>query len=102
VDNGLADVAVMRDRAAKKLMSDKPSQYRAVGQSVDAPGFALIAHKSVSDGTRGKLRQAALALSKDGSTLATDARAGLRTSPFVAGKDDEFAALQRMMATWAN
>jgi ABC-type phosphate/phosphonate transport system substrate-binding protein len=102
LDNGIADVAVMRDRAAKKHMADNSSKYRVVGQSVDAPGFALIAHKSVSDTMRGKLRQAALALNKDGSPLAVEARAGLRTSPFVAGKDDEFEALQRMMAASAH
>src|SRR6185503_8467208 len=77
LDNGITDVAVLRDRAAKKLMADKSSKYRVVGQSVDAPGFALIAHKSVPENMRGKIRQAALALNKDESTLAKEARAGL-------------------------
>ena len=102
LDNGIVDVAVMRDRIAKKVMTDKPSTYRIVGQLVDAPGFALIAHKSVPETLRSKLRQAALALNKDESALAVEVRAGLRTSPFVAGKDDEFQALQRMMMSWAH
>jgi ABC-type phosphate/phosphonate transport system substrate-binding protein len=101
LDNGIADVAVMRDRVVRKLMADNPSKYRVVGQTVDAPGFALIAHKSVPARMRDKLRQAALALSDDASALAAEARANLRTSPFVAGKDDEFEPLQRMMAAWA-
>jgi ABC-type phosphate/phosphonate transport system substrate-binding protein len=101
LDNGIADVAVMRDRVVRKLMADNPSKYRIVGQTVDAPGFALIAHKSVPARMRDKLRQAALALNDDASPLAAEARANLRTSPFVAGKDDEFDALQRMMAAWA-
>jgi ABC-type phosphate/phosphonate transport system substrate-binding protein len=101
LDNGMVDVAVMRDRGAKKAMADKPSAYRVVGQLVDAPGFALIAHKSVPDKLRAKLQQAAISLNEDGSTRATEARAGLKTSPFVAGKDDEFQALQKMMTSWA-
>lgn len=102
LDSGIVEVAVMRDRIAKKAMTDKPSAYRIVGQTVDAPGFALIAHNSVPDNLRRKLRQAALALNQDGSVLATEVRVGLKTSPFVPGKDDEFYALQRMMAAWAN
>jgi ABC-type phosphate/phosphonate transport system substrate-binding protein len=101
LENGMVDVAVMRDRGAKKAMADKPSAYRVVGQLVDAPGFALIAHKSVPDKLRAKLQQAAISLNEDGSTRATEARAGLKTSPFVAGKDDEFQALQKMMTSWA-
>jgi ABC-type phosphate/phosphonate transport system substrate-binding protein len=101
LDNGIVDAVVMRDRVVKKLMADKPSAYRIVGKTVDAPGFALIAHKSVPDGLRAKVRQAALALNKDGSALATEVRANLRTSPFVAGRDDDFQSLQRMMAMWA-
>jgi ABC-type phosphate/phosphonate transport system substrate-binding protein len=101
LDNGMVDVAVMRDRGAKKAMAEKPSAYRVVGQLVDAPGFALIAHKSVPDKLRAKLQQAAIALNEDGSTRATEVRAGLKTSPFVAGKDDEFQALQKMMTSWA-
>lgn len=102
LDSGITDVAVLRDRIAEKLMKDKPARYRVVGKTVDAPGFALIAHKSVTETVRGKLRQAALALNKDGSALANEARTGLRTSPFVAGKNDEFASLQRMMDSWAH
>ena len=101
LDNGMVDVAVMRDRGAKKAMADKPSAYRVVGQLVDAPGFALIAHKSVPAALRAKLQQAAIALNEDASTRATEARAGLKTSPFVAGQDDEFQALQKMMTSWA-
>ena len=101
LDNGIVDVIVMRDRVVRKLMADKPSVYRVVGKTVDAPGFALIAHKSVPESTRTKVRQAAVALSKDASALAVEARDNLRASAFVAGKDDEFAPLQRMMAAWA-
>jgi hypothetical protein len=72
-----------------------------VGQLVDAPGFALIAHKSVPDKLRAKLQQAAISLNDDGSARATEVRTGLKTSPFVPGKDDEFQALQRMMTAWA-
>jgi hypothetical protein len=68
---------------------------------VDAPGFALIAHKSVPDKVRAKLQQAAIALNDDGSAHATEVRSGLKTSPFMAGKDDEFQALQKMMTSWA-
>ena len=102
LDNGIVDVAVMRDRILKKALVEKPSAYRAVGQLLDAPGFALIAHKSVPDKLRAKLQQAALGLNEDGSAPAAEARAGLRTSPFVAGKNDEFQALQRMMTTWGS
>jgi ABC-type phosphate/phosphonate transport system substrate-binding protein len=102
LDNGIVDVAVMRDRILKKASADKPSAYRVVGPLVDAPGFALIAHKSVPDRLRSRLQQAALALNEDESARAKEARAGLRTSPFVAGKDDEFQALQRMMTSWAS
>src|SRR6185436_14691009 len=102
LDSGIADVAVFRDRIAEKLLKDKPARYRIVGKTVDAPGFALIAHKSVPETMRAKLRQAALALNKDGSALAVEVRAGLKTSPFVAGKDDEFQALERMMMRWAH
>jgi hypothetical protein len=28
-------------------------------------------------------------------------RSGLKTIPFMAGKDDEFQALQKMMTSWA-
>lgn len=101
LDNGMVDAAVMRDRGAKKAMADKPSAYRVVGQLVDAPGFALIAHKSVPDKLRAKLQQAAISLNEDGSARATEVRTGLKTSPFVPGKDDEFQALQRMMTAWA-
>src|SRR6185295_10213626 len=97
LDNGMVDVAVMRDRFLKKALAEKPSAYRVVGPLVDAPGFALIVHKSVPDKVRARLQQAALALNEDGSARAAQARAGLKTSPFVAGKDDEFQALQRMM-----
>jgi ABC-type phosphate/phosphonate transport system substrate-binding protein len=102
LDNGIVDVAVMRDRILKKALAEKPAAYRAVGQLVDAPGFALIAHKSVPDKLRAKVQQAALGLYEDGSAPAAEARAGLRTSPFVAGKSDEFQALQRMMTTWGS
>src|SRR5712691_525175 len=74
VDNGIADVAVIRDH---------------------------FAHKLVAEDMRAKVRRAALALNKDSSALAVEARTGLRTSPFVAGRDDEFLALQRMMDTSA-
>jgi ABC-type phosphate/phosphonate transport system substrate-binding protein len=101
LDNGIADVAVIRDRSAQKIVSAQPSRFRIVGQTVDAPGFALIAHKQVAEDMRAKLRRAALALNKDSSALALEARTGLRTSPFVAGRDDEFLALQRMLETSA-
>ncbi len=99
LDNGIADVAVIRDRTAQKIVSAQPSRFRIVGQTVDAPGFALIAHKLVPEDMRVKLRRAALALNKDSSALAVEARTALKTSPFVAGRDDEFLALQRMMDT---
>ncbi len=101
VDNGIADVAVIRDRTAQKIVSAQPSRFRIVGQTVDAPGFALIAHKLVPEDMRVKLRRAALALNKDSSALAVEARTALKTSPFVAGREDEFLALQRMMDTSA-
>ena len=101
LDNGIADVAVIRDRTAQKIVSAQPSRFRIVGQTVDAPGFALIAHKLVPEDMRVKLRRAALALNKDSSALAVEARTALKTSPFVAGRDDEFLALQRMMDTSA-
>src|SRR6266446_194618 len=101
VDTGTADVAVIRDRSAQKIVSEQPSRFRIVGQTVDAPGFALIAHKQVAEDMRAKLRRAALALNKDSSALAVEARTALKTSPFVAGRDDEFLALQRMMDTSA-
>ena len=102
LESGIADAAVIGDRAVKKLMAEKPFPYRAIGQSVDAPGFALIAHRSVSDDRRAKLRQAAVALNKDPSPLATETRARLRTGAFAAARDDEFQALQGMMARWAH
>ena len=102
LNSGLADVAVIGERAVKKLTADKSFTYRVIGQTVDVPGFALIAHKSVSDKSRGKLRQAAVTLDKDPSALAIEARARLRTGSFAAAKDDEFQALARMMATWAH
>jgi len=101
LDNGIADVAVIRDRTAQKIVSAQPSRFRIVGQTVDAPGFALIAHKLVPEDMRVKLRRAALALNKDSSALAVEARTALKTSPFVAGREDEFLALQRMMDTSA-
>jgi ABC-type phosphate/phosphonate transport system substrate-binding protein len=101
LDSEIVDVAVIRDRAAKKLVAEK-SGYRVIGQTIDAPGFALIAHKSVAEPLRNKLRQAAIGLNSDPSPLAVEARSGLRTSPFVVGRDDDFAALQRMMETWAS
>jgi ABC-type phosphate/phosphonate transport system substrate-binding protein len=102
LDSGLADAAVIGERAVKKLTADKSFTYRVIGQTVDVPGFALLAHKSVSDKSRGKLRQAAVMLDKDPSALAIEARARLRTGAFAAAKDDEFQALARMMATWAH
>src|ERR1700704_4223173 len=101
LSNGVVDVAVMRDRLGQKIAADKPSVYRIVGQTLDGPGFALIAHRSVSEQLRGKLRQAAIALNSDPSPLAVQARARLRTSPFLPGKEGEFLALQRMMDTSA-
>lgn len=97
LDSGIVEVAVMRNQAATKLTTDKPNDYRIVGVTVDAPGFALIAHKSVSESVRSKVRDAVIALNGDASPLAAEARAGLTTSPLVAGRDDEFATLQRMM-----
>jgi len=102
LDSGLADVAVIGERAVKKLTADKSFSYRVIGQTVDVPGFALLAHKSVSDKSRGKLRQAAVTLDKDPSALAIEARARLRTGSFAAAKDDEFQALARMMAMWGH
>jgi ABC-type phosphate/phosphonate transport system substrate-binding protein len=99
LNNGVVDVAVMRDRLGQKIAAEKPSVYRIVGQTLDGPGFALIAHRSVSEQLRGKLRQAAMALNSDPSPLAVRARERLRTSPFLPGKEGEFLALQRMMET---
>jgi len=100
LNNDMVEVAVMRDRAAQKLLAENPGRYRIVGQTVEAPGFALIAHKSVPEAVRAKLRQAALALNADPSPLAGETREGLKSSPFVPGRDNEFAPLQRMMETW--
>lgn len=102
LENGIADVAVIGDRAVKKLIADKSFAYRIVGKTVDVPGFALIAHKSISEDNRAKLRQAAVMLNTDRSALAAEARAPLRTGAFAAAKNDEFQALQRMMAMWAH
>lgn len=101
LNSGLADVAVIGERAVKKMMADKSYTYRAVGETVDVPGFALVAHRSVSTNARAKLRQAATALGKDSSALGVEARARLRTGEFAAARDDEFKALQRMMTAWA-
>jgi len=97
LDNGLADVAVFRDLIAQKLMSSQPARFRIVGDTLDAPGFALIAHKMVPKELREKLRRASLALNKDPSPLALEARSGIKMSPFVTGRPDEFVALQRIM-----
>ncbi len=102
LNNGVVDVAVMRDRLGQKIAAEKPSVYRIVGQTLDGPGFALIAHRSVSEPLRAKLRQAAIALNSDPSPLAVQARERLRTSPFLPGKEGEFLALQRMMDTPAS
>jgi len=99
LDNGVVDVAVMRDRLGRKIAAEKPLEYRILGQTLEGPGFALIAHRSVSEPLRAKLRQAALALNDDPSPLAVQARGSLRTSPFLPGQDGEFIALQRMMDT---
>ncbi len=99
LDNGVVDVAVMRDRLGQKIAAEKPSNYRMAGQTLDGPGFALIAHRSVSEPLRAKLRQAAIALNSDPSPLAVQTRGRLRTSPFVPGQNGEFLALQRMMDT---
>jgi len=102
LDNGVVDVAVMRDRLGRKIAAEKPSDYRILGQTLEGPGFALIAHRSVSEPLRAKLRQAAIALNNDPSPLAVQARARLRTSPFLPGQDGEFLALQRMMDARGN
>jgi len=102
LENGVVDVAVMRDRVGQKIAAEKPSEYRILGQTLDGPGFALIAHRSVSEPLRAKLRQAAIALNNDPSPLAVQTRARLRTSPFLPGQDGEFLALQRMMDTRGN
>ncbi len=102
LENGVVDVAVMRDRVGQKIAAEKPSEYRIMGQTLDGPGFALIAHRSVSEPLRAKLRQAAIALNNDPSPLAVQTRARLRTSPFLPGQDGEFLALQRMMDTRGN
>ena len=102
LENGVVDVAVMRDRVGQKIAAEKPSDYRILGQTLDGPGFALIAHRSVSEPLRAKLRQVAIALNNDPSPLAVQTRARLRTSPFLPGQDGEFLALQRMMDTRGN
>jgi len=102
LDNGVVDVAVMRDRLGQKISAEKPSSYRMAGQTLDGPGFALIAHRSVSEPLRAKLRQAAIALNSDPSPLAVQTRGRLRTSPFVPGQNGEFLALQRKMDTRGN
>jgi ABC-type phosphate/phosphonate transport system substrate-binding protein len=99
LDNGVVEVAVMRDRLGRKIVAEKPSDYRILGQTLEGPGFALIAHRSVSEPLRAKLRQAAIALNNDPSPLAVQTRERLRTSPFLPGQDREFLALQRMMDT---
>jgi len=99
LENGVVDVAVMRDRLGQKIAAEKPSEYRILGQTLDGPGFALIAHRSVSEPLRAKLRRAAIALNDDPSPLAVQARMRLRTSPFLPGQDGEFLALQKMMDT---
>src|SRR2546430_13538024 len=99
LDNGGVDVAVMRDRLGRKIAAEKPSDYRILGQTLEGPGFALIAHPSVSEPLRARLRQAAIALNDDPSPLAVQARGRLRTRPFLPGQDAEFIALQRMMDT---
>ena len=98
LNNDIAEVAVMRDRTAQKLISSQqPPRFKIVGLTADAPGFGLIAHKAVSEDVRAKLRRAALGLNGDSAALAVEVRAGLRTSPFVASHSDDFAPLQRMM-----
>jgi ABC-type phosphate/phosphonate transport system substrate-binding protein len=97
LNNDIAEVAVMRDRTAQKLISSQPSRFKIVGLTANAPGFGLIAHKAVSEDIRAKLRRATLALNRDSSALAVEVRAGLRTSPFVTAQSEDFAALQRMM-----
>jgi len=99
LENGVVDVAVMRDRLGQKIAAEKPSEYRILGQTLDGPGFALIAHRSVSEPLRAKLRRAAIALNDDPSPLAVQTRGRLRTSPFLPGQDGEFLALQKMMDT---
>lgn len=100
LENDLLDVAVMRDRAAKKLAGDHPGKYRIIGFSVEAPGFALVVHKTVPEPMRNKLRQVALALNDDASALAVDARGAIKTSSFVLCREDEFAELQRIAEAW--
>jgi ABC-type phosphate/phosphonate transport system substrate-binding protein len=97
--NGVVDVAVMRDRVGRKIAADKPSEYRILGDTLPGPGFALIAHRSVSEPLRARLRKAALTLNDDPSPLAAQTRVRLKTSPFLPGQDGEFIALQRMMDT---
>lgn len=100
LDNAQVDVMVVRDRSAKALMTEQPGKYRVIGETVDAPGFALIAHSAVPEAARARLRQAALQLAEDGSPLAVEAKAGLKASPFVASRPNEFAELQRIMDSW--
>ncbi|HET7764021.1 MAG TPA: PhnD/SsuA/transferrin family substrate-binding protein [Burkholderiales bacterium] len=97
LNNDIAEVAVMRDRTAQKLIASQPSRYKIVGLTTNAPGFGLIAHKAVPEDVRVRLRRATLALNRDSSALAVEVRAGLRTSPFVPAQSDDFTALQRMM-----
>jgi len=35
LNNGVVDVAVMRDRLGQKIAAEKPSVYRIVGQTLD-------------------------------------------------------------------
>lgn len=100
LDNAQVDVMVVRDRSAKALMTEQPGKYRVIGDTVDAPGFALIAHSAVPEAARTRLRQAALQLAEDSSPLAAEAKAGLKASPFVASRPNEFAELQRIMDSW--
>ena len=101
LDNGATDVIVIRDRSAKRLLADNPGKHRIIGHTVDAPGFALIAHSSVPESLRAKLVQATIKLEDDPSPLATEVRANLKAGPFVASKDAEFSGLQRMVDTWS-
>jgi len=101
LDNGASDVIVIRDRSAKRLLADNPGKHRIIGDTIDAPGFALIAHKSVPEPLRAKLIQAAVKLNEDTSPPAIEVRANLRAGPFVASRGDEFSGLQRIVETWS-
>jgi ABC-type phosphate/phosphonate transport system substrate-binding protein len=101
LDNGASDVMVIRDRSAQKLLAENPGKHRIIGNTVDAPGFAVIAHSSVPEALRAKLIDAAVKLSTDNSPLAAELRANLRAGPFVPSKGDDFAGLQRMVETWS-